>query len=453
MSLSQRRLIFLAFTLLFLMIAPIALLYATGRTINWQEFEIQKTGSIIVESIPHNADIFLNNTRPNLFVDQILKKNSTPKTDTRITNLTPGNYTIKLILSGYHEWERRTTINENEVTHIGPIHLFKKSKPELFSSLEKDQPLFISPDKKTVLSLNAQTITILQVPEKIQHQLKITDQKYPVIHWSNDNANFILNDSYVISRNGELLANLTQKLNISPSFVRWDNKNNDRIFYIEKNQLKKYNFTSTQKEVVKDLSSILKMGELDDYKPSDSYLYFVIKKAEISEIKIIELNSPHREADTPLERGTYHFISDYRDQILLKNIHKNIVYLLEQPLPLFFTPRLSLVATDYAHGRWESNELIYTTPFEIRSWRNNQATLISRFGETITDLAKIQKNNEIIFTTSHNINVIPLSEQPFGQTVTLLDSVQISSLLLVNSDILYFIGEVDGNYGVYTLEY
>lgn len=453
MSLAKRRLIFLAFTLLFLMVAPLALLYATGRTINWQELEIQKTGSIIVESKPNNADIFLNNSRPNFFIDQVLKKNSAPKTDTRITNLNPGNYIVKLSLSGYHQWEKKITITANEVTHIGPIHLFKKSQPELFSNLEKNLPIYISPDKRTVISLNDQLLNIVQIPENTKHQLPIINQKNPTIYWSNDNNNFILNDVYVISRNGELLANLEQKLNISPSFVRWDNKNNDRIFYIEKNQLKKYNYISSQKETIKDLSLILKTGELDDYKASDNYLYFVIKKTNVSELKVVELSSPHREAGSTLSESTYHFISDNKDQILLRDIHKNTLYLLEQPLPLFFTPRLSLVASDYVIGRWESNELTYSTPFEIRTWKDNHATLISRYGEAITDLVKIHNNNEILFTTSHTINIMPLSEQPFGQTVTLLDSAPISSLLLVNNDTLYFIGEIDTNYGIYTLKY
>lgn len=453
MSLKQRRLLFYSFILLFLLIAPFALLYATGRTINWSRFEIQKTGSMIIESEPSNATILLNNKRPTLFFNQILKRNDTPKTDTRLTNLAPANYVLRLELAGYLPWERKTTVRANEVTHIGPIRLFKEAKPELQNILDQKQQILMSPDGRTVVSITDTSLSVIQIPEHKQFNVTIKNDNNSSIYWSNNQEHFVLNDTHIISRQGEIIVNLRDSLTFQPTFVRWDSDNDNQIYYIEKNRLYRFIFISKKNELVMDINTLLKTGDLYDYKVDTNHVYFVIKKKQGAEIVVLYPGSPKKQTTTALSDGTYHFISDAKNKVLLLETQKKDLYLLEQPLPLFFSPRVTLVARNYAVGSWNKNKVLYTTPFEIREWNNNQENLISRFGEVIIGLGQLSKNNEILFATKDSIKIIPTSEQIFSQTVNLLSGVEISNVLIVNDDNLYFLGNYNNQYGIFKLDF
>lgn len=453
MSLKQRRLLFYSFILLFLLIAPFALLYATGRTINWSRFEIQKTGSMIIESEPSSADIFLNDKRPTLFFNQIFKRNAAPKTNTRLTNLAPANYLLRLELKGYLPWERKTTVRANEVTHIGPIRLFKEAKPELQNTLDQKHQILISPDGRTVVSIADTSLSVFKIPEHTQSNLTVKSLNNLSIHWSNDQENFILNDTYIINRQGKIVVNLTDSLAFQPTFVRWDSDTNDQIYYIEKNYLYRFIFISKKSELVMDINTLLKTGDLYDYKLDNNHVYFVIKKQQGSEIVVLYPESPKKQTTATLSEGTYHFISDAKNKVLLLETQKKDLYLLEQPLPLFFSPRVTLVAKNYAVGWWNKNKVLYATPFEIREWNNNQENLISRFGEVVIGLGQLSKNNEILFATKDSIKILPSSEQIFSQNVNLLSEVEISNLLIVNDDNLHFIGNYKNQYGIFKLDF
>ena len=451
MSLQQRRLLFYSFILLFLMIAPLAILYATGRTINWRQFEIQKTGSMIIETEPANADIFLNAKRPNLFFNQIFQRNSLAKTNTRLTNLAPATYQLRLELSGYIPWERKTVVKANEVTNIGPIRLFKNSKPELQYNLEK-QDFLTSPDGRTVLTITGTTVTVFQVQEKKEFKLTLNLPTNPSIFWSENQENFVLNDTYIINRQAEIIDNLTTSLSFPPSFVRWGNDRSDEIYYIEKNKLFRFIFANNKNEEVIDINALLRSGDLYDYKVDNNHVHFALKKTSAAEIVVLYLNSP-RQATAPLPDGTYHFISDAKNKILLLETKKKDLYLLEQPLPLFFSPRVTLVAKNYTVGWWDKNKVLYATPFEIREWNDNHEKLISRFGEGIIGVGQLRKNNEILLATKDNIQIIESGGELFNQTVSLLSGVEIAKLLLVNENDLYFIGNYNNTYGIYKLEF
>ncbi len=453
MSLKQRRLLFYSFIFLFLLIAPFALLFATGRTINWSRFEIQKTGSMIIESEPSNASILLNNKRPTLFFNQLINKNAVPKTNTRLTNLAPANYVVRLDLEGYIPWEKKATVRANEVTNIGPIRLFKQATPELQTNLDQKQQLLISPDGRTVISLRSPSITIIQVPERKQFNLNIESTNNTSIFWSNDQEVFVFNDTYVINRQGELIANLTESLSFQPDFVRWDSDSHDQIYYVQKNQIYKFSFFNKKNELIININSLLKSGDLYDYKVDGNHIYFVIKKKLGAEIVVLYPGSPKKETTATLPEGTYHFINDAKNKILLLETQKKDLYLLEQPLPLFFSPRVTLVAKNYAVGWWNKNKVLYATPFEIREWNNNQENLISRFGEVVIGLGQLSKNNEILFATKDSLKIIPTTDQIFSQTVTLLSNIEISNLLLVNDSDLYFVGNDTNQFGIFKLEF
>jgi len=61
MSLTFRRLFYLAAIIIFLIIAPILILYTTGYRYDFHTHKIILTGSFFIETIPQDTDIYLNN--------------------------------------------------------------------------------------------------------------------------------------------------------------------------------------------------------------------------------------------------------------------------------------------------------------------------------------------------------------------------------------------------------
>lgn len=127
MSLVQRRFLAYGFIAAFVVIAPILILYAAGYRLRDNRFE--KTGTLVVSTIPRGAMIRLNNTT---------LEQTTPAT---VTALTPGEYTVTLELDGYFPWSKRFAIEADRAVFASDVQLFKKFTPEL-----------IRPGATTVLS-------------------------------------------------------------------------------------------------------------------------------------------------------------------------------------------------------------------------------------------------------------------------------------------------------------
>lgn len=134
MKLWLRKFIFFSALLLFFIIAPILVFYAIGYRYDFKTKAFRKIGMIIVESIPQNANVFLDNQ---------YKSNKTP---TRLKNLFPGEYTIKVTKEGYSTWEKKLFVESKMVTWASNIRLFYQD-PQISTLIEMPVVNFaISPD-------------------------------------------------------------------------------------------------------------------------------------------------------------------------------------------------------------------------------------------------------------------------------------------------------------------
>jgi hypothetical protein len=272
------------------------------------------------------------------------------------------------------------------------------------------------------------------------------------IIWSNDQENFIINEDYIFNRSGNIVSRLTEKIIPKPSFIRFDDENNDLIYYIEKNQLHRYNFIDSTNEIASDLKTLLVGQDLLDYTISGRHLYLVFRAQIQSELVAFNLSSPNRQTTAVLPAGKYHFLPEKNKVLLLETTNRDL-YWIEQPLPLFFSPRLTAVAKDYSVGRWQEDSLLYATPFEIRQWNNNNEKLVSRLSEPVIGIATLASDNELLYTTAQAINVRPLGDYNFNQSTRLLDIKKITTLLMVDNDSLYFIGEYNNQFGIFHLSF
>lgn len=110
-----RILIFITTLLVVGIAGTIALLYARGYRVNPQTGEIGPNGLLVANSEPTGAQIFVNG-------DLTSATNAT-------VPLPPGTYDVSLKKEGYMSWNKRITINKEEVTQVD-VSLFS-SAPSL----------------------------------------------------------------------------------------------------------------------------------------------------------------------------------------------------------------------------------------------------------------------------------------------------------------------------------
>lgn len=110
MTVRARRIYYSLATLVFLIVAPALLAFASGYRWNGFRHGFVKTGALFITTVGR-AEVFLN--------DQ--PQGSTPK---RFTHLRPGVYNVSVRQSGLQSWEKLIRVSPNVAEIIGPITLF-----------------------------------------------------------------------------------------------------------------------------------------------------------------------------------------------------------------------------------------------------------------------------------------------------------------------------------------
>lgn len=117
-----RKIVFLLFVGIYLVVAPLTLLYALGYIFSPAEQTLLPTGLVSLETDPPGASVWLNG-KP--------LEETTPLV---LRNLKPGNYEIRLQGEGVHAWEKRIQVKPEQALRFEKIFLFPLSyEPEILS--------------------------------------------------------------------------------------------------------------------------------------------------------------------------------------------------------------------------------------------------------------------------------------------------------------------------------
>ncbi len=119
MSKKARYLLLVFGFLVFIVLAPMIVMYATGLRYDTASGRFTPTGLIAIRTDPRSASITVNG-KPRL------------KSAGDIKFLEPGEYEISIKRDGYFEWSKRLQVKENQVTWANPvpnkIFLFRKDQ-------------------------------------------------------------------------------------------------------------------------------------------------------------------------------------------------------------------------------------------------------------------------------------------------------------------------------------
>lgn len=224
MTLRSRRIIYIFFILLFIIIAPIIILYAAGYRYNFQKHKIQKTGILILKSKPEGAKIFLNNK---------LQKKTTPAI---ITNLLPIDYLIQIKKDGYYPWEKTLPVLSSLTTFAEKVMLFKQNLP--VKIIDGDIESFaLSEDKQKMIYLqNSETgkeiwfLNLKNFQKSLLYRLTEKNIQILKIEWGKDNQKILITKR---DENSPTLKYILLNVETQESFV-YQNLND---FYFEFKEL------------------------------------------------------------------------------------------------------------------------------------------------------------------------------------------------------------------------
>jgi len=128
--------------ILFLILAPITILYSVGYRLDWNPLKITQTGGLFFQVLPNSAEIFL---------DSKFKKT----TDfffgsSLIDNLLPKKYSVSIRKDGYYSWEKQLEVKEKMVTAVENILLLPQN-PDLTTISTDIESFWLSPDNKNLI--------------------------------------------------------------------------------------------------------------------------------------------------------------------------------------------------------------------------------------------------------------------------------------------------------------
>ena len=434
MQKKHRKIIFIIFVILFLISAPLILLYTGGYRYNFTKNRLEQTGNLLINTKTDNTTVFVNN------------KSYYNKNEFRIKNILPGDYLIKISKAEHFDWQKKLAVISKFTTFIKDIRLFKKNLPINLVN-KKLTEIYPSYDKKKLVHINYDTnlkeyvVSIFNTANDKETKLLNVSQRVNEIKWSPDNNKFLIKTKLgfkvIDIIEGEInIAFLNNKI----YDLGWDKK--DSLFLFAKTDSGIYKINLLLKTATK-LYSVPKV--INNFNISQDTLYVIdqysLRQIDLKNKKVVYV---------PLER------KDYK----IKTIKNNKLYLMSKddklqifdlPLNKLSTPILLVSAKGFDVL---NNNLLFYNDFELWTYSFDKGTkeLITRIGANIKKARWANDTNYIVYILENQIKIIEVDKRDKRQVIGLVKFGNIKNMMLTEKFNLYFIGEVNKASGLYKLE-
>ncbi|MFA4871862.1 MAG: PEGA domain-containing protein [Patescibacteria group bacterium] len=461
MNLLYRRVTYITFIIIFLILAPLIVLYAQGYRFNLKRGKIQKTGILIVSSAPRAAAIYLNG--------KLVEKKDTPA---RIERLLPGDYEIKLTKNGYHDWNKKLPIYDNGTTFAEKIILWKNTLPIPLAA-QNIVDWQLSPDGKKIIFINnREEINLLNLENDEIRQIKKLDgdNELKIIAWSNSSRKIIieaknnqppLRKFYVFEVEKSDSEPAVLNANILPAIeqnLKWDWQSDNTIYSLNSQGLwqmdlfrKKYKLllraTSTQDFLIAGNEAYLYKNKSIYRQPLGDYLSAENASAALN-INLGKIASPVLIAEN-IRCDDCSFINKSADKLFLFGSSSQNLFIVDPQ------NKNSIIKTSAKDISWlNKNIALFYNDWEIWIYDLNkkEPELITRLGQPITKVVWHPEGKHIIFATSENISVIELDNRELRNAVTLTAIKDIKNLEVNgNGRDLYFTGKLGEQENIFKL--
>ncbi len=456
MNLRYRRATYSIFFLIFFVVTPMLVLYATGYRYNFKKNALEKTGILFIESAPRGATIIVDGKVRGV-------------TPLRIGRLLPNSYDVTVSQDGFYSWTSKLTVTSNRTTFAQDIQLFKKTLPILVVS--GDVNVFtVSPNREKLVYTTRDNATETLWLKNLRNNsdFTITDFNHhsytnlEPIAWSADNAKLLLRqtvDSFntylVINTETLEVKNLFDITRLSFDHIKWDEANSNTLYGLRRAVLYKIDLTSSSVQTV--LSA-----NIQDYRVIGDTLYYIEQVAhesflnrstmtsssDISEPEKIKLPGSLLLQLAPAPSGI----------ITLLDMESTDLFMLNDDVFNDADVDSHVILQDKAKKmHWSDNEqsLLFYTDFELATFdrKTNQKNLITRYGEAITQAEWLKQPTYIMYVVGTVVNVTEAGAREPRNVVQLASFNEIKNVALTyNEKTLYVAGSIGAQRGIFSLE-
>lgn len=433
-------------------------LYMSGYRYNLKKNKIEKTGTLILETIPPKAQIFIDDELTNL------------TTPAHINRIFPGRYKVTLKKDGYHPWNKNMYVQSRYATFAKEIPLIKKKPPQILFQADmdwvEDIPYFntVLLSKKEnskiilgLLYLNTKNFIPLDSIQIYKNNEQEND--YKVLGWSSKKNNLLIakkqnkSTEYLIfnTENFRLLS-LGQSVKSPFKKIIWDEDENNTLYG-------EYNNTIYKINLVKNDFHALKLSKepLDDFLISLDTMYFIMKNKNDSFLvkKSLILN------DETLLRlpklSDYSFLPHPKDMLLLLDNNSKKIFLFNKNI--FNNKNLtenSVVLEEYADRvslTPQYNKLALYNKLEIATYdvKKNSYNLVTRLSQDIKRVSWVPETSYLLYQTENTLTMIESDTQ---ETINKYELVVMDEMRYFFADRknIYVYGIINSQEGIYKLE-
>lgn len=440
MSKKIRDYLLIIFVILFLVMTVGISLYASGYKFNlsWPlKFNrlLQKTGMLAVATNPSRAMIYLNDK---LQKDLSLKpwKKDYLLTPTKIKNILPGEYELRLEQAGYWPYKQKIRINSGETTFVEEVNLFKENLPLLILATSEDtlspstdkKYLYLQSNKK-IVNLKTETIRDLNFLEKSKGQ------------WLKNNRLLAAGIIFDTSRENNDINYTTL---IGANATNWYlEESSGNLYYQNKNSLNRLEINS------KINTQLISGGNYLAYEPRLEKLFTITDNKDQIKVQAYSLKNYQLENEWTLPNsGHYSFIKDIQNRLAIYDDQNKTLY-------LFNESNINAGPTSIRNIKswsiFDNQSLVYANDFEIYifNFSNNRTDLITRRSEQIDKIMWSATGNYLIFSSPTTLNVLDFKNR---NATLLFRAEKISSPIIdEKNNNLYFWAKVGQQEGIYKM--
>lgn len=453
MTLKTRRILYITFILIFIILSSVVVLYSAGYRYHFKKLRFQKSGGILLEFSPKEVDIYIQGK---------LKKRTGFLDDSyKITGILPGEYFVKIEKDGYHSWEKKLDVESEKINFVKNIILFKKHhKPKLITDSDiidiknintKNKFIFLEKeehgitvnvfDKKTDIISNALKTTATNTDNIVLTH----STKYKKILISVNNKNYI----YDVGNNDILNLKEVDKNIDNITNIRWDNESDEVIYFIKNNKVYQLNIFNNSLEKL-NINNI-KNNKIIDFYVINNDIYTIIESITGPIIEKINKKTKEKTFITGDVEKNSTFTPSPWPYITISNADE---------ITIINTDNKKIILQDKANNiSWskkdgDSYTIIYNNDFEIFRYdtETKEKSLITRSSNKLNDVILHQKNEHIFFSNNNTVNIIELDKYREKMSTKIIECDNIRQINM-NDDgrFIYLNGEINGLTGLFKI--
>ncbi len=408
-----------------------------GYRLDLQNRKIIETGVISIDIRPKNASVYLNDVKINKSIP------------IRLTNRTPGTYSLKISLPGYKTWEKNIDVKSRQTTYIKNITLLKDSLPmAVDSSRNNIEYILPSTDGRFILVSekdgDIRNIELFDTQtEKFSNIFRLlADSKYQ-LEWSPFN-NFISFIEYkgntasvniLSATNADIIKNfeLPTKNNESLPY-QWQKSTANPILFVEQNN---------------KISKLTMSGSENIFDSIPSKIWYIddLERLWILDQNKLKINGSENEQDSIAVSNileTEKIVDINNDRAILKDNNGTTVISRNEN-------KQETIGTSYFRRNIYTNEWLTWSAWELWSiYEHDKPALLNRTSDNIKSVFPLDDVGVLVIANNNGIE----SFNPGYYVSQNLYSGDVSSAS-VNRKIskIYFLGKVGEKTGLYELEY